>query len=150
MPLWVQNLCFTLVGAVLGIGADEIKRWLSRRSDLQLAKREIHDELAVYIADLEKIWGECGTFSDYRRVREVPPRRDIIKWYTANRFDLLLRLDAKKGIRKLHRDIEESMEKICEAKGIPGQHELLNAVNDGKYALDNAYLKKLLQIHTGG
>jgi hypothetical protein len=126
MAPWVQNLGFTFVGALLGIGADEIKRWLSRRYDLRLAKREIYDELAVYIADLEKIWGnpEGGDFSEYVRVRQVPPKRDIIEWYTANRFDLLLRLDAKKGIRKLHRDIEASIDNIPEARGIPGQQAL--------------------------
>jgi hypothetical protein len=147
MDVWVQNLCFTVVGTVLGIGADEIKRWLSRQTDLRLAKREIYDELAVYIADLEKIWGdrERRDFSEYVRVRQVPPRLDIINWYTANRFDLLLRLDTKKGIRKLYRDIEASIEKSEVIKGIPEQSSLLKAVNEEQYDLDNSYLKQLVR-----
>lgn len=76
MEQWVQNLCFTVTGAVLGIGADEVKRWRARRSDLELAKREIYDELATYVADLERIFGDSAGQYDFP-ITNVPVRMPL-------------------------------------------------------------------------
>jgi hypothetical protein len=143
MESWIVSLTSVSVGFALGFAGDRIKRWLDRRDEIKLAKKEIYDELASYVLDWERVKSPEGTQAEYARLRTIRPEFTAFDWYKKNRLDLLLRLDKNKAIRTIDEHLSQ-FEKSNRRE--PFGPELVSMIHGPDSGLDDAYLQERLAI----
>jgi len=101
------------VGFVLGLLAEPFKTWVVHNSEARLAKREMYDEIARYVAELERIFDADGKdssidFATYEHVTNTVPKLRVFNWYQRNRLDTLFRVDKKGGLRAIAAEFKDS------------------------------------------
>jgi hypothetical protein len=138
------SLLSVIVGAALGLLAEPLKARVLRRSELKLAGREIYQELAYYIAEIESVYSGSGHLKNRQEILSADfqlsksictsrPKFEAIGWYKSNRFDLLMRVDPDRGIRML-------------LDGIVAVHDEANSPEHARLALPGRILA-LLQTY---
>jgi hypothetical protein len=101
MLSWSSNPVVTLlIGFLLGLLAEDLKRLIQRRHESREARRRVYDDLGAYLGRVEAI-SLLPTLDLLLWNEVISPQAPNFDYYIAHEPGALLRADANRGVYKL-------------------------------------------------